>query len=68
MLFLFNFILLTINYGSKKAKSDIGQEKRKIVRSTIKVKKEIITKHKNGICVSDLVHSMVWQSQQDLKF
>ena len=40
--------------GSKKGRSDIGQGKRKIVRRTVEVKKEIITKHENGVCVSDL--------------
>ena len=40
--------------GPRKARSDIGQAKRKIVRQTVEVKKEIITKHENGICVSDL--------------
>ena len=40
--------------GTKKARSDIGQGKRKIVRRTVEVKKEIITKHENGACVSDL--------------
>ena len=39
--------------GAKKARSDIGQGKRKFVR-TVEVKKEIITKHENGIHVSDL--------------
>ena len=38
----------------KKAKSDTGQGKRKVVRKTIEVKKEIIAKHENGIRVSDL--------------
>ena len=40
--------------GPRKVRSDIGQAKRKIVRRTVEVKKEIITKHENGICVSDL--------------
>ena len=39
--------------GAKKARSDIGQAKRKIVRR-VEVKKEIITKHENGVRVSDL--------------
>lgn len=38
----------------KKAKSDTGQGKRKVVRKTIEVKKEIIAEHENGVCVSDL--------------
>ena len=38
----------------KKAKSDIGQGKRKVVRRTIEVKKEIITKHENGVRVCDV--------------
>ena len=40
--------------GEKKASSDIGHAKRKILRRTVEVKKEIITKHENGVCVSDL--------------
>ena len=40
--------------GAKKARSDVGQGKRKIVRRTVEVKKEIITNHENGIRVSDL--------------
>ena len=36
-----------------KARGDISQGK-KNVRRTIQIKKEIITKHENGICVSDL--------------
>ena len=37
----------------KKVKSDTGQGKRKVVRKTIEVKKEIIAKHENGVRVSD---------------
>ena len=54
MLFFFNFISLVTSHGSKKGRSDTGQVKRKVVRRTIEVKKEIIIKHKNGIHVSDL--------------
>ena len=40
--------------GAKKARSDIGQGKGKIVRRTVEVKKGIIIKHENGVRVSDL--------------
>ena len=40
--------------GTKKARSDIGKGKRKIVGRSVEVKKEIITKHENGVRVSDL--------------
>ena len=39
--------------GAKKVRSDIGQGKKKIVR-TVVVKKEIITKHEKSVHVSDL--------------
>jgi hypothetical protein len=39
--------------GPKKD-SDRRKEKRKVVRTTIEVKKEIISKHENGVRVSDL--------------
>ena len=39
--------------GAKKARSHIGQEKRKIVRK-VQVKKETIAKHENGVYVFDL--------------
>jgi len=39
--------------GPKKASESV-KAKRKIVRTTIEVKKEIIRKHENGVCVSDL--------------
>ena len=39
--------------GPKKD-SDKGKEKRKTVRQTIELKKEIIAKYENGIRVSDL--------------
>jgi hypothetical protein len=35
--------------------SDRSKAKRKVVRTTIEVKKEIISKHENGVRVSDLV-------------
>ena len=38
----------------KKPRSNAGQEKRKVTRRTLKIKKEIITKHENGVCISDL--------------
>lgn len=38
----------------KKASSNTGNEKRKVVRTTIELKKEIIAKHENGVRVSDL--------------
>ena len=38
---------------AKTARSDIGRRKRKIVRA-VEVKIEIITKHENGVRVSDL--------------
>ena len=40
--------------GPKKASSDTRKEKRKVVRTTIELKKEIITKYENGVRVSDL--------------
>ena len=40
--------------SAKKAISDIGQGKRKIVGKTVEVKKKIITKHENGVGVLDL--------------
>jgi hypothetical protein len=39
--------------GPKKD-SDRSKAKRKVVRTTIEVKKEIISKHENGVLVSDL--------------
>ena len=39
--------------GAKKARSDVGHAKVKIVR-TVEVKKEIIAKHENGVYVFDL--------------
>ena len=40
--------------GEKKASSDIGHAKRKILRGTVEVKKVVIAKHENGVHVSDL--------------
>ena len=39
---------------AKESKVIVVKEKGKVVRKTIKVKKEIITKHKNVVCMSDL--------------
>jgi hypothetical protein len=39
--------------GPKKG-SDRSKARRKVVRTTIEVKKEIISKHENGVRVSDL--------------
>ena len=42
--------------GLKKINSNSsGKEKRKVVRTTIALKKEIIAKFENGVRVSDLV-------------
>ena len=40
--------------SAKKARSGVGHAKRKIVRRTVEVKKEIIAKHENGVYVFDL--------------
>ena len=42
--------------GSKKANESV-KARRKIVRTTIEVKKETLQKHENGVYVSDLYHS-----------
>ena len=38
----------------KKSALDGGKEKQKTMRATLRVKKEIIAEHENGVCVSDL--------------
>lgn len=38
-----------------KMDNDSNKGKRKITRIAIEVKKEIIVKHENGVCVSELV-------------
>ena len=53
--------------GEKKASSDIGHAKRKILR-TVEAKKLIIAKHKNGVYVFDLTaeHGMTKSTMSTL--
>ena len=47
--------LLPLTTGPKKSSSiSTGKEKRKVVRTTIELKKEIVKKFENGVRLSDL--------------